>query len=296
MPYLTQPPDPAPKQPRLRCPPDAWDCQVHLFGPLQQYPQDPASPYVSAPATAEMNIALQDALGLARSIVVSGGGYGRDYSYMEHALEKYPARFIGVILPPDSIADAELSRLHKLGVRGVRFVSDGHAKNLPRILPRVARQAMDLGWPVHFYPKGEDLVQYEQALLALPNQIVLNHFAAVPAAGGVNQPAFQALLRMLDTGRVWVKLSGPMRCVPGDLPYAAVTPLARALIARAPQRMLWGSDWPHVNMNGRRMPNDGDLLDLLLDWAPDAQDRRRILADNPAALYGTPAALAGGGT
>ncbi len=175
-----------------------------------------------------------------------------------------------MILPPETIADAELKRLHKVGVRGVRFVSDGHAKNLPRILPGVAKQAMDLGWPVHFYPKGEDLVQYEKDLLALPNQIVLNHFAAIPAAKGVNQPAFQALLRMLDTGRVWVKLSGPMRCVPGDMPYAEVTSLARALIARAPRRMLWGSDWPHVNMYGRPMPNDGDLFDLLLEWAPDA--------------------------
>jgi predicted TIM-barrel fold metal-dependent hydrolase len=219
--------------------------------------------------------------------VVSGGGYGRDYRYMEHALEKYPQRFRGVILPPDTIADAELKRLDQLGVRGVRFVSDGHAKNLPRILPGVAGQAMALGWPVHFYPRGEDLVQYEKDLLALPNQIVLNHFAAVPAAKGLNQPAFQTLLRMLDTGRVWVKLSGPMRSSSGDMPYAEVTPLARALIARAPERMLWGSDWPHVNMRDRQMPNDGDLFDLLLDWAPDAADQRRILVDNPDRLYGT---------
>jgi len=287
MPYLTPPPDPRVNQPRLPTPPGAWDCQVHLFGPQEEYPQDTTSPYVSAPATAEMNIAMQNALGLARSIVVSGGGYGRDYRYMEHALEKYPRRFRGVILPPDTIADAELKRLDKLGVRGVRFVSDGHAKNLPRILPRVAGQAMALGWPVHFYPRGEDLVQYEKDLLALPNQIVLNHFAAVPAAKGLNQPAFQTLLRMLDTGRVWVKLSGPMRSSGGDMPYAEVTPLARALIARAPERMLWGSDWPHVNMRDRRMPNDGDLFDLLLDWAPDAADQRRILVDNPDRLYGT---------
>src|ERR1700761_4573728 len=125
---------------------------------------------------------------------------------------------------------------------GGACVSAATAKNLPRILPRVAKQAMALNWPVHFYPKGEDLVQYEQELLALPNQIVLNHFAAIPAAKGLNQPAFQALLRMLDSGRVWVKLSGPMRCDDGDMPYAAVTPMAQALIRHAPGRMLWGSD------------------------------------------------------
>ena len=109
------------------------------------------------------------------------------------------------------------------------------------------------------------------------------------AAGGVDQPAFRTVLRMLDTGRVWVKLSGPMRCVPGDFPYAEVTPLARALVRHAPERLVWGTDWPHVNMNDRAMPNDGDLVDLLGEWVPDEATRKRILVDNACALYGFPA-------
>jgi predicted TIM-barrel fold metal-dependent hydrolase len=116
--------------------------------------------------------------------------------------------------------------------------------------------------------------------------VVLDHFACLPADRGVDQPAFKALLKMLDTGRIWVKLSGPMRSTPGDYPYAPVTPLARALVAHAPHRLLWGSDWPHVNMNGRGMPNDGDLVDLLSEWIDDADTLKQILVTNPREVYG----------
>jgi predicted TIM-barrel fold metal-dependent hydrolase len=116
--------------------------------------------------------------------------------------------------------------------------------------------------------------------------VVLDHFAAIPAAGGIEQPAFACLQRMLDTGRIWVKLSGPMRCAEGDMPYPQVMAIAQALVAQNPDRLLWGSDWPHVNMVGREMPNDGDLFDLLQDWVPDAAKRHRILVDNPKSVYG----------
>lgn len=123
-------------------------------------------------------------------------------------------------------------------------------------------------------------------LMALPNTIVLDHFASIPAVGGTGQPAFKRLLQMLDTGRVWVKLSGPMRCTEKEPPYEDLTPIARALVAHAPDRLVWGSDWPHVNMAGRTMPNDGDLLDQLAEWIPDEKHRNKVLVDNPARLYG----------
>ena len=124
--------------------------------------------------------------------------------------------------------------------------------------------------------------------MALPGPLVLDHFAAIEAERGVEQPAFRTLLRMLDGGRTWVRLSGPMRCTGEEFPYPSVTPIARALVAHAPERLVWGSDWPHVNMQGRIMPNDGDLLDLLLDWAPDEAVRNRILSDSARMLYGFP--------
>lgn len=290
MPYLTPAPDASPRKPATTVPPGGWDCQIHLFGPADQYPFDPDSPYVSGEALPETAIKLLDTLGLARAVVVSGGGYGRDYRYLLDVLRRFPQRFVGVILPPDTLPDEEFARLDKLGVRGVRFVSARRASNLPQILPDMAAQAENIGWPVHFYPHGEDIIEYAESLLALrSSKIVLDHFASIPAAKGVDQPALKTVLKMLDTGRVWIKLSGPMRCAKGDLPYAEVTPIARTLIRHAPERMVWGSDWPHVNMVGRGMPNDGELFDLLADWAPDAVDRERILVANPNALYGAPA-------
>ncbi|MBA2960623.1 amidohydrolase family protein [Ramlibacter sp. MAH-25] len=290
MPPLTQPPDPQPRRPRTACPPGAIDCHIHLFGPAERHPFHPDSKYVSADALPATHIALQDTLGLAGAVVVSGGGYGISHAHLAEVLEQHPGRFRGVALLPDDVSDAELRRLDGLGVRGARFVSPGHRGALPRLSPRLAARVAELGWHVQFYPAGDDLLQFADALAALPCPVVLDHFAAIPAAGGTGQPAFQRLLRLLDSGRFWVKLSGPMRCTPGDYPYAPVTPLARALVAAAPQRLLWGTDWPHVNMNGRAMPNDGDLFDLLAEWVPDADVRARILVDNPRSVYGWPPA------
>ena len=286
-PPLTQPPDRAPHKPATACPPGAIDCHIHLFGPAAQYPFHPDSKYVSEDALPEMHIQLQDTLGLAGAVVVSGAGYGMNPNHLAAMLALHPGRFKGVALLPEDVTPAELQRLDALGVRGARFVSPGHRGALPRLSPRIAAMVAELGWHVQFYPSADDLVDFADTLQALPNDaVVLDHFAAIPAAGGVDQPAFQRLLRLLETGKFWVKLSGPMRCTPGDMPYADVTPLARALVAAAPERMVWGTDWPHVNMNGRTMPNDGDLFDLLTEWVPDAAVRRRILVDNPRVLYG----------
>ena len=285
-PPLTPPPDPNTRKPALKAPSGAIDCHVHLFGPASKWPFHPGSRYTSQDALPETQIEIQDKLGLAGSVVVSGGGYGQDTQHLEEILARFPKRFRGVALLPDDVTRDHVARLDRLGVRGARFVSAGHRGALPRLSKRVIDLVADFGWHVQFYPAGDDLLAHEQELLSLPATVVLDHFAAVPAAGGVSQPAFQCLLRMLSTGRVWVKLSGPMRCTPSDMPYSDVTPLACALVAHSPERLLWGSDWPHVNMVGRHMPNDGDLFDLLSEWVPDGETRRRILVDHPRKIYG----------
>jgi predicted TIM-barrel fold metal-dependent hydrolase len=290
MPALTQPPDPNPKKPKLTVPPGACDTHIHLFGPADKYPIDPGSRYVPRDMLPETHIALQDALGLARAVVVSGGAYGRNYRHLVDTLERFPQRYRGIALMPERAEASEFARLSRLGVRGLRFISPGHRMQLPTIEPDTAARAFEHGWHVDFYPHGTDITEHADALLALPNAIVLDHFASVPAKGGVDQPAFRTVLRMLDTGRVWVKISGPMRVTPEEFPYVPVAPLARALARHAPERLIWGSDWPHVNMNDRLMPNDGDLVDLLSEWVPDEATRKRILVDTPAALYGFPRA------
>ncbi len=289
-PQKTQPPDPHPRRPRTPCPPGAVDCHIHLFGPEAQWPVHPRSRYVPNDALPETNIALQDTLGLAGAVIVSGGGYGTDYRHLAHTLETYPGRFWGVALLADDVTREEMARLHALGVRAVRFVSRWHAGATPYISPQVAALAADFGWHVQFYPGRGDLAEHVDNLLALPNHaLVLDHFATLDAALGADQPAIHTLLRLLDTGRVWVKLSGPMRCSDQEPPYPDVTPIAQRLVAHAPERLIWGSDWPHVNMNNRSIPNDGDLFDLLAEWVPDTPTRDRILRDNPVRLFGLPA-------
>jgi 2-pyrone-4,6-dicarboxylate lactonase len=286
MPDLTQGPDPHPKKPKLKAPPGACDTHIHLFGPTGKYQFASDSPYSSQDALPEALFALQDTLGLSTAVIVSPGGYGRNYTMLADVLAKYPDRFRGIALMPDDVPSSEFDRLGKLGVRGLRMISEKRGGHLPHFDRETAARAYEHGWHVQFYPHGTDIVHYANKLLSLQNDIVLDHFASIPAAGGTDQPAVKAVLRMLDTGRVWLKLSGPMRCTMENLPYPSVTPLARAFVKHTPERMVWGSDWPHVNMNEREMPNDGDMFDLMLEWVPDNAVRDRILAQNAKMLYG----------
>jgi predicted TIM-barrel fold metal-dependent hydrolase len=286
MPPLTPPPDAHPRKPKLKVPPGAVDTHIHLFGPASHYPFHADSKYVSRDILPEHAMALQDTLGLSLSVVVSGGGYGRSYQHLADVLRRFPGRFRGVALLPEQITRDEIAMLDKLGVRGARFVSPQHGTHFPLLSSsHLLGLVVEAGWHIQFYPHRTDLADFKDQLLSLKADIVLDHFAHVAAEGGTDQPAFRCLLDMLDSGRVWVKLSGPMRCTLEEPPYPSVTPLAQALVRHAPDRLVWGSDWPHVNMTGRTMPNDGDLIDLLLAWAPDETARRKILVDNPAKLY-----------
>jgi predicted TIM-barrel fold metal-dependent hydrolase len=286
MPILTQGPDPHPKKPKLKAPPGACDTHIHLFGPQAKYPFAPDSPYTSRDALSETLFALQDTLGLSTAIVVSPGGYGRNSAMLADVLAKHPQRLRGIALMRDDAPAAEFARLTRLGVRGLRMMSARRGVHVPHLNRDTAARAHEHGWHVQFYPHGTDIADYADQLLALKNTVVLDHFASMPAEGGTEQPAMKAVLRMLDTGKVWVKLSGPMRCTSERPPYPSVTPLAHSLVAHAPERMVWGSDWPHVNLDGRDMPNDGDLLNLLAEWVPDSAVRNRILTQNANKLYG----------
>jgi 2-pyrone-4,6-dicarboxylate lactonase len=190
---LSNPPDPNPKTPKLALPPGACDTHIHLFGPAEKFPVDPLSPYESRDQLAETNIALQERLGLSRAVVVSGGAYGRNYAVLEDALKRFPQRYRGVALMPDDTTDAEFARLTRLGVRGLRFISSARGmRQVPTLSEAVAARAAEHGWHVQFYPQQTDIIDNADRLLALPNRIVLDHFASVPAEGGIDQPAFKA--------------------------------------------------------------------------------------------------------
>jgi predicted TIM-barrel fold metal-dependent hydrolase len=284
-----QPPDPHPRVPKHPPPAMAWDCHIHLFGPAAQWPFESHSPYVSDDALPQDFLANQQKLGFARAVIVSAGGYGRNYRHLQSVLERYGEHFRGIMLPAPDFSREEIPALRSIGVRGIRFFAGppGHEwSHLPVIDQRLAGLAHDAGWHVQYQSLVlGHLVHVADSLLALPTRIVLDHYGAFDASLGLDQPAFTTILRMLDTGRVWVKLSAPMRSTREEFPYPSMKPFTEALVRHAPERLLWGSDWPHVQQNERRMPNDGDLVDLFAEWVPHQSTRDRILRDNPRPLY-----------
>ena len=213
--------------------------------------------------------------------------HGTDNSAMIDAIRRGNGKYAGVAMIDESFSDAQIADLHAAGVRGTRFNFVAHLGGAPElpIYWRIVERVAKLGWHIVLHFDAKDLVAYADLLEAMPTPYVIDHMARVNADRGLEQEPFQQLLSLMADERCWVKISGAERLTAGGPPpYDDVTPYARALIAAAPDRILWGTDWPHPNV--RHMPDDGDLLDHLVDFAPDEVVRNRILVDNPQRLYG----------
>jgi predicted TIM-barrel fold metal-dependent hydrolase len=239
--------------------------------------------YTPPDAPLETYSRLLRTLGYERAVLVQPSVYGTDNRAMMDAIAAAGPGFRGVAVLDDAVGDAELARLHAGGVRGVRFNMLFKGGPSWAALDRLAARIAPLGWHVQFLIDVAATPDLDTLLARLPVPAVIDHVGHMPKDRGIADPGFRSLLRSVGSGRTWVKLTGAYRIA--DPPYAAVAPLARALIAANPERMLFGTDWPHPGHAGQ-MPNDGTLADLLADWAPGAETRRRILVDNPAALYG----------
>ena len=273
------------RKPKFVMPRGACDCHAHLFGPQAKYAYAANRRYTPPDATADDYIKMLRAIGVDRAVLVQPSVYMTDNTVILDALaeNKFPFRAVAVV--NDEVSDAELARMHKLGVRGLRLNlrnSNGAAGDLA---PRLAARIAPLGWHLQFRINAEDFTAIGPMLRALPCDFIIDHIGQVPIADGVNGEAFRAILDLTQGGRCWVKLSAPMRMSARDYPYADVVPLVHALVAAAPERMVWASDWPHTTLTCA-MPNDGDLVDLLPEWIPDAATRQKILVGNPARLYG----------
>ena len=281
------PPHPAPHPPtRFTPPPGACDGHCHIFGPASRFPYSPDRAYTPPDSGIREFERLQHRLGLSRAVFVQASCHGTDNSAMVDALEHGQGRFAGVAMIDDSFTDSDIARLHDAGVRGTRFNFVAHLGGAPKPdeFWRLVQRVQPFGWHIVLHFDAKDLASYTEMLDRMPCPYVIDHMARVPVTDGLDQAPFQQLLTLMQDERCWVKISGAERLTEGGgLPYDDVVPFARALIDAAPHRVLWGTDWPHPNV--RVTPDDGDLLDVLADFAPEPALRRLILVDNPETLY-----------
>lgn len=284
------PPDFNPRMPLLRLPAvHACDTHAHILGPKDKYGYAPERIYTPPDCLLPDYLHMLDRLGVERAVLVQPSVYGADNTVMLEAMRTAGARFRGVAVVEDDIPDDELKQLDAAGVRGVRVnivdVKDRKAGTLPlAALRKLAERIQPLGWHMEFLMHVDEFPDLDRSFADFPVDIVLGHLGYMKTENGLEDPGFQALLRLVKSGHCWVKLTGPYRISSEPLPYPDVTPFAHALLQAAPDQMLWGTDWPHVMLKGS-MPNDASLCDRLSEWIPDASLRSRVLVHNPARLY-----------
>ena len=277
--------DPNVRPPAFKMPALACDTHAHVFGPQRRYAYTANRTYTPPDALLDQYLALHNTLGIERGVLVQPSVYGTDNQAMIDALTQLEGRYRGVAVVEPDIDLAELERLHRAGVRGVRVNLLFKGGISYSDVETIAEKIKHLGWHIQVLIDVSEFENLYERLSTLPVDVVIDHMGHMSTAKGLDQPGFQALLKLLETGRCWVKLSGAYR-VTGQTqtPYTDVLSMAEVLIHTAPERMVWGSDWPHPFVH-IPMPNDGALLDMLADWAPDPALREQILVHNPARLY-----------
>jgi predicted TIM-barrel fold metal-dependent hydrolase len=283
------PPVRTPRKPDVMLPKGSIDTHVHVFEP--GYPLSPARGYNPPYSTLADLKHLHATLGVDRVVFTQPSIYGTDNSAILNGMAalnaQTPNRARCVVAITMDVSDDELAALDRSGVRGVRLNTDnkgGMPVEMDEI-PELAARIAPFGWHIEFLFPGKDIVELMPVFTALKVPISIGHFAYQPAAVGVAGPGFQALLELMRRGNTWLKISGANRVSATDLPpYDDVKPLAHALIEAAPERIMWGTDWPHPNKYVVN-PNDGDLVDAFGDWVTDHGMRRKIMVDTPAAFY-----------
>lgn len=272
-------------KPRLPLPHSACDCHAHIFGAPGDYPFTTPRDYTPPPALVPQYLSMLATVGLERAVIVQPSVYGRDNRCTLDAVEAiglHRARAV-VAVAPDATKSA-LKQLHARGARGVRFMQVKDDRAFVESLETLADHLAELGMHVQLYVRPSIWRQLLPVLQSSGVHVVLDHIAHLTADAEAEAENIDALCAALDGGTTWVKLSQYRGSLTGH-PYRDTAPLAAKIAARAPERCLWGSDWPHPNATGH-MPDDGELVDLIADWAPDPVLQQRILVDNPAQLYG----------
>ncbi|MBN2792727.1 MAG: amidohydrolase family protein [Desulfuromonadales bacterium] len=281
--------DPNTRTPSLQLPSLSCDCHAHICGPADRFTYAQERIYTPPDALLADYLRMLDIIGIERTVLVQPSVYGCDNTVLLRALDECVIPCRGVAVIDQAVSDGELQEHHRSGIRGIRFnlvdVRDPSGRLDLSMVRTLAERIRALDWHCEFLLHADEYPELDSLFDDFPVDIVLAHMGYLKPPLSVENPGFQALLRLLRKGRCWVKLTGPMRISAGEMPYPDVTPIARELIDTAPNRILWGSDWPHVKIS-KKMPNDGDLVNLLEEWVPDTRLRRRILVDNPEKLYG----------
>ena len=284
------PPDPDTRTPDYVAPAGACDTHCHVFGPGDVFPYAPTRKYTPPDAPKEKLMALHDKLGIDRAVIVQASCHGTDNSAMLDAIAASNGRYLGICNAAEDFTDEEFARLHDGGIRGVRFNFVKHLGGAPDLdrMWNIVRNVEDLPWQVELHFDAADLLEYEHVIDDMPLPVVIDHMGRVPVADGVDQAPFQALLqKFAESEQLWIKISGAERISAAGPPFTDAVPFAQALIEAAPDRVIWGTDWPHPNIS-KFMPNDGDLVDLIPAMMGDEETQKMVLVENPQRLFGFP--------
>jgi 2-pyrone-4,6-dicarboxylate lactonase len=272
------------RKPRFKLPPGACDAHNHVFGPAAKFPYAPERRYTPEDAPKEALTALHALLGVERAVIVQASCHGKDNRAMLDAIADAPEKRRGVAFVDDGFTEKDLAALDRGGIRGVRFNFVRHLGGTPDmdVFHRVIDRIKGMGWHVVLHMDAPDIIPLSDMMKQLPLPFVIDHMGRVDAAAGTQQPAFRALLELAKRENCWIKVCGSERIsLP---PYAAAVPIARALVEAIPDRVLWGTDFPHPNL--KHEADEADLVDLVPQFAVSAEAQRKLLVDNPAGLYG----------
>jgi 2-pyrone-4,6-dicarboxylate lactonase len=272
------------RRPRFHLPLGATDAHCHVFGPGDKFPYAPGRRYTPEDAPKEMLRALHDHLGVSRAVIVQASCHGTDNAAMLDCIASDPQRYRGVAIVDDSFTDKDFDALDVGGVRGVRFNFVKHLGGAPDmdVFARVIDRIKGRGWHLVLHLDAPSIVPLSDMMRQLPLPFVIDHMGRVPGKDGVEQAPLKALLDLAKRDNCWIKVCGAERI--SFPPYAEAVPIAHAIVSAAPERVLWGTDFPHPNATHEA--DEADLVDLVPQYAPDAGQQKRLLVDNPARLYG----------
>jgi 2-pyrone-4,6-dicarboxylate lactonase len=283
------PPDPNPAPPTTPPPALACDTHVHLFGPPHLYPFQARRVYTPPAAPLQHYLAMIAITGIERTVLVTPNAHGTDNSVIHDALVEIGDRFRGIAKIDDNTTDEELERLNSVGFRGARFNcidALGGGVDLA-VFERAIERIAKLGWCIEFHVMPDGLVEYADWFRSVPIPIIIDHLGRCDFSHGVDYKPFELLVELMGNKNFWCKLCSIDRMSATDAPWDDVLPFSDALIKVAPDRLLWGTDWPHGNnFTPGSIPREGDLVDLLARIAPDETLRHQIFVDNPARLFG----------